>query len=568
LPEGQEAGLPGLVSGRSPAVPTFDGTALTFRSALHSFNVMSDTVRNNMSQYPRAWPFEEAAKVARRLEASGRREALFETGYGPSGLPHIGTFGEVARTSWVRHAFTVMTGLTSRLLAFSDDMDGLRKVPDNVPNKEMLRHHLGQPLTRIPDPFGTHASFGAHNNARLRAFLDSFGFDYEFASSTDYYASGRFDATLIRVLECHDEVLAVILPTLGAERRASYSPILPIHPKTGIVMQVPMQRIDPIAGTVTWRDPDTDAVFETSVKGGHCKLQWKADWAARWYALEVDYEMSGKDLIDSVRLSSRLCRVLGAPPPETFTYELFLDEDGQKISKSKGNGLSVDDWLRYAPAESLGQFMYNQPQRAKRLYFDVIPRAVDEYIANIEKARTQSEAERRTNPVWHIHFGRLPNHAGSPISFAMLLNLASVANADTPDILWGFIRRYLPSVTPESEPLLGRLVEHAIAYYHDFVRIKKQFRDPEDFERIALEDLAATLAALPVDAPVETIQNAVFEVGKRHPFPELRAWFGCLYQVLLGQTEGPRFGGFVALYGITETRSLIRRSLDRVAAAT
>ncbi len=528
---------------------------------------MSDSRRDNMIQTPKAWPFEEAAKVVRRLEASGRREALFETGYGPSGLPHIGTFGEVARTSWVRHAFTVMTGLPSKLLAFSDDMDGLRKVPDNVPQKEMLTQYLGQPLTRIPDPFGTHDSFGAHNNARLRAFLDSFGFEYEFASSTDYYTAGRFDNALIRVLECHDKVLEVILPTLGPDRRATYSPFLPIHPRTGIVMQVPIEQIDAQAGTVTWRDPDNGAAIETSVKGGHCKLQWKADWAMRWYALGVDYEMSGKDLIDSVRLSGRLCRILGAPPPETLTYELFLDEDGQKISKSKGNGLTVDDWLRYAPAESLGQFMYQQPQRAKRLYFDVIPRAVDEYVANADKARTQSDTEVQTNPAWHVHGGHMPNHAGSPISFAMLLNLASVANAETPDILWGFIRRYRPDSTPGSEPLLARLVEHAVAYFHDFIRPKKHFRDPEPFERAAMEDLAVTLTALPTGASAEEIQTHVFEVGKRHPFPELRAWFGCLYQVLLGQPEGPRFGGFVALYGIPETIALIRHSLDRAPAA-
>ena len=527
---------------------------------------MSDTVSDKTAPLPKAWPFEEAAKVARRLAASDR-EALFETGYGPSGLPHIGTFGEVARTSWVRHAYTVLTGKPSKLLAFSDDMDGLRKVPDNVPNKDMLERYLGQPLTRVPDPFGTHDSFGAHNNARLRAFLDSFGFEYEFASSTEYYAAGRFDAALVRVLECHDKVLEVILPTLGPERRASYSPILPLHPKTGIVMQVPMRHIDPAAATVTWRDPDTGETFETSVKGGHCKLQWKADWAMRWYALGVDYEMSGKDLIDSVRLSGKLCRILGTPPPETFTYELFLDEDGQKISKSRGNGLSVDEWLRYAPAESLGQFMYNQPQRAKRLYFDVIPRAVDEYIANAGKAHAQTEPERLANPAWHVHFGRLPNHAGSPISFAMLLNLASVANAETPAVLWGFIRRYNPDATPDTEPLLARLVEHAVAYYHDFVRVKKQFRDPEPFERAALEDLAATLAALPPDTDAEAIQSMVFEVGKRHPFPELRAWFGCLYQVLLGQPEGPRFGGFTALYGLPETVALIRHSLDRAPAA-
>jgi lysyl-tRNA synthetase class 1 len=526
---------------------------------------MSDTIRNNPSVIPKAWPFEEAQKVAKRLAASGKGHALFETGYGPSGLPHIGTFGEVARTTWVRHAFTEITGLPSKLLAFSDDMDGLRKVPDNVPNKDMLTQHLGKPLTRIPDPFGTHNSFGAHNNARLRSFLDSFGFEYEFASSTEYYAAGRFDAALVRILECYDAVMAVILPTLGPERRATYSPILPVHPNTGIVMQVPMDGIDPFAGTVTWTDPATRDTFTTSVKGGACKLQWKADWAMRWYALGVDYEMSGKDLIDSVKLSSKICRVLGGQPPEGMTYELFLDQEGQKISKSKGNGLSVEDFLTYAPDVALAQFMYQQPQRAKRLYFDVIPRAVDEYISNLEKIPTAEEP--RVNPAWHIHSGRMPNHGGSPISFGMLLNLASVVNADSPDILWGFIRRYVPGASPESQPLLARLVDHAIAYYRDFVRPEKRYRQPDANERAALEDLAATLSALPSDSTAEAIQYAVFEVGKRHAFPELRAWFGCLYQVLLGQQEGPRFGGFVALYGIPETIALINSALTRQANA-
>ncbi|HYZ22229.1 MAG TPA: lysine--tRNA ligase, partial [Rhodopila sp.] len=510
---------------------------------------MSDTVRNMMTDIPRAWPFEEARKVAERLAASGKHHALFETGYGPSGLPHIGTFGEVARTSWVRHAFTELTGLPSRLLAFSDDMDGLRKVPDNVPNRDLLAQHLGKPLTRIPDPFGTHESFGAHNNARLRAFLDSFGFEYEFASSTDYYTSGQFDTALVRVLECYDKVMAVILPTLGPDRRATYSPILPIHPRTGVVMQVPMERIDAAAGTVTWKDPESGLTFETSVRGGRCKLQWKADWAMRWYALGVDYEMSGKDLIDSVKLSSRICTILGGTPPEGMTYELFLDQDGQKISKSKGNGLSVDEWLTYAPPESLAQFMYNQPTRAKRLYFDVIPRATDEYVSNLEKARTQADAEQRTNPAWHIHLGRVPNHSGSPISFNMLLNLASVVNAEQPEILWGFIERYVPGASPQTQPLLARLVDHAIAYYRDFVRPRKHYRDPDPTERAALQDLADTLAGMDSTA-AEDIQNVVFEVGKRHPFPDLRTWFGCLYQVLLGQQEGPRFGVFAALYGV------------------
>ena len=516
---------------------------------------------------PRAWPFEEAQKVSLRLAAAGRDSALFETGYGPSGLPHIGTFGEVARTTWVRHAFTALTGLPSRLLAFSDDMDGLRKVPDNVPNRDMLARHLGKPLTRIPDPFGTHDSFGAHNNARLRAFLDRFGFEYEFASATEYYTSGRFDAALLRLLEVYEEVRAVILPTLGPERRATYSPVLPIHPATGQVMQVTIEQVDRAAGTVAWRDPEDGAWYETPVTGGHAKLQWKADWAMRWYALGVDYEMSGKDLIDSVRLSSRICRILGSEPPVGFTYELFLDEHGQKISKSKGNGLSVDDWLRYAPAESLAQFMYNAPQRAKRLYFDVIPRAVDEYLANLERAQAEPEAERQVNPVWHIHSGHLPEHGGSPLSFAMLLNLASVVNAETPEILWGFIRRYAPAATPEAMPFLARLVDHAISYYRDFIRPAKRYRDPTPIERAALEDLAATLAALPPGQPAETIQNAVYEVGKRHAFRELKAWFRCLYQILLGQEDGPRFGNFVAIYGVPETVGLIEAALARAADA-
>jgi lysyl-tRNA synthetase, class I len=522
---------------------------------------MSDTLRNNLTEIPKAWPFEEARKVAERLARSGKDQALFETGYGPSGLPHIGTFGEVARTTWVRNAFKEITGLPSKLLAFSDDMDGLRKVPDNIPNKAMLIPFLGKPLTQIPDPFGTHDSFGAHNNARLRAFLDSFGFDYEFASSTDYYKAGRFDTALTRILECYDPVMAVILPTLGPDRRATYSPILPIHPHTGIVMQVPMEHIDPTAAKVTWKDPATGETFETSVKGGACKLQWKADWAMRWYSLAVDYEMSGKDLIDSVKLSSRICRVLGGQPPEGMTYELFLDQNGQKISKSKGNGLSVEDWLTYAPNESLAQFMYNQPQRAKRLYFDVIPRAVDEYVGNLDKLRTHADP---VNPAWHIHAGRLPDHAGSPISFGMLLNLASVVNAETPDILWGFIQRYVPGASSETQPFLARLADHAVAYYRDFVRPEKRYRKPDAMERGALEDLAITLGTLP-DNSAETIQNAVFEVGKRHPFLDLRSWFSCLYQVLLGQQEGPRFGGFVALYGIPETITLIQSALARQA---
>jgi lysyl-tRNA synthetase class 1 len=508
----------------------------------------------------KAWPQEEASKVADRLAASGKRHALFETGYGPSGLPHIGTFGEVARTSWVRRAFERMTGLSAHLIAFSDDMDGLRKVPDNVPNKAMLAAHLGRPLTAIPDPFGTHASFGAHNNARLRAFLDAFGFEYEFASSTDHYRSGRFDAALLRMAGLHEQVRAVILPTLGPDRRATYSPFLPIHPETGVVMQVAMEEVRPEEDLLVWTDPETGRRHGTRVTGGHCKAQWKADWALRWYALGVDYEMSGKDLIDSVKLSSAICRVLGAEPPASFTYELFLDEHGQKISKSKGNGLTIEEWLRYAPPESLAQFMFQAPQRAKRLYFDVIPRAVDDYLANLDRLRAQPDDA--SNPAFHIH-GGASNDPGSPIPFAMLLNLASVANADGPEMLWGFIRRYAPDVTPESYPMLARLAEHAVAYYRDFVAPQKRHRPPTTMERAALEDLLQALRTLPAEADAEAIQTVLYEIGKRHPFAQLRDWFGCLYQVLLGQAEGPRFGGFVALYGIAGTIGLIEAALTR-----
>ncbi|WP_270936281.1 lysine--tRNA ligase [Falsiroseomonas oryzae] len=524
----------------------------------------------------RGWPFEEARKVAARVQAGGKGAALFETGYGPSGLPHIGTFGEVARTTWVRNAFTRLTGLPSRLVAFSDDMDGLRKVPDNVPNREMLATHLGKPVTAIPDPFGTHESFGHHNNARLRAFLDQFGFDYEFASSSDYYRSGRFDAALIRMAERHEEVKAVILPTLGPDRRATYSPFLPIHPKTGVVMQVPMEEVRPGLDELVWRDPETGERFGTRITGGHCKAQWKADWALRWYALGVDYEMSGKDLIDSVKLSSAICRVLGGEPPIGFTYELFLDEQGTKISKSKGNGLSIEEWLHYAPPESLAQFMYNQPQRAKRLFFDVIPRATDEYVQNLDRLRMAPSPD---NPAWHIHAGPT-NDPGSPVSFTMLLNLASVINADNPEMLWGFLHRYAPDITPESHPLVARLIERAVAYYRDRVAPEKRHRAATPQEAEAMRALAAMLRdqieeleRMPPDERAKAIQDLVYDAGRREPFLEpakdggrpgvSRAWFNALYQVLLGQPEGPRFGGFVALYGIAGTIGLIETALAR-----
>src|SRR6266699_1822540 len=460
-----------------------------------------------LAEQSAAWPFEEARKIVARLKRRPKDEVIFATGYGPSGLPHIGTFGEVARTTIVRHAFHVLTDdkIKTRLIAFSDDMDALRKVPDNVPNKDMLAEYLGQPLTRVPDPFSNeHPSFGAANNARLRAFLDRFGFDYEFASSTDYYLAGRFDETLLNVLAAYDRVMDIILPTLGPERRATYSPFLPISPRTGRVLQVPMLARDVARGTITYQDPDTGERVETSVTGGRVKCQWKADWALRWVALGVDYEMAGKDLIDSVRLSGEICRALGAAPPEGFNYELFLDEQGQKISKSKGNGLTIDEWLRYASPESLSLFMYREPRAAKRLHFDVIPRAVDEYQQFLEAYQRQDGKQRLSNPVWHIHSGH-PPQPDMPITFQLLLTLVSSSNAENAATLWGFIGRYRPGVTPQTHPKLDAMVGYAINYYRDFVAPTKKFREPTDTERAALMDLRDALSQLPAGSTGQDI---------------------------------------------------------------
>lgn len=513
----------------------------------------------------KAWPFEEARKVLARYPkgTSKKREILFETGYGPSGVPHIGTFGEVVRTSMVRHAFSYLSDLPTRLICFSDDMDGLRKVPDNVPQQDMMAQHLGKPLTQIPDPFGTHESFGHHNNARLQAFLDAFGFDYTFMSSTTCYTSGQFDGTLLKILERHQAILDVILPTLGPERRETYSPFLPLCPRTGQVLQVKIEEYRVGNGSVVYRDPETKQLVEVPVTGGHCKLQWKTDWGMRWAALGVDYEMSGKDLIDSVKLSSKVCQILDATPPEGFNYELFLDQQGQKISKSKGNGLSVESWLAYAPGESLAYFMYQAPRRAKRLYFDSIPRQVDEYLSHCEKFGAQEPTAQLENPAWHLHQGNVP-HEELPLSFTILLNLASVCHAHDPSVIWEYIKAYAPGSTPEKMPMLDALVGYALKYYRDFVEPHKTYRAPNALEREALKDLQETLRSQDSSADAAQLQAAVFEVGKRHAFPDLKAWFQALYQTLLGQDEGPRMGSFIALYGVQPTIGLIESALQRV----
>ena len=509
----------------------------------------------------KAWPYEEARKLLKRWPDGkpGGEAMIFETGYGPSGLPHIGTFNEVLRTTFVRHAYEELTGgAPTRLIAFSDDMDGLRKVPDNVPNQEMLAGYLGQPLTRIPDPFGTHESFAHHNNAMLQRFLDQFGFDYEFVSSTEYYSSGRFDDVIRSILASWDGVMEVMLPTLREERRQTYSPVLPISPTSGRVLQVPVEVVDAEAGLISFNDEE--GRVEQSALGGLAKLQWKVDWAARWVALGVDYEMAGKDLIDSVIQSSKITRVLGGRPPEGFNYEMFLDEKGEKISKSKGNGLSLEEWLRYGSEESLAFYIYREPRRAKSLHIGVIPRAVDEYWQFRGNYPGQPIEQKLGNPVHHIHNGKVPESA-LPLTYGLLLNLASLPGVADKDTAWKFVQRYASGSSADSDPELDNLIGLAVNYARDFVVPTLQRRPPTEAERAALQDLDSELSGLPADADAETIQHAVFEVGKRHPFESLRHWFQALYETLLGSSQGPRMGSFIALYGIDNVRTLIAEAL-------
>ena len=509
----------------------------------------------------KAWPYEEARKLLKRWPDGkpGGEAVVFETGYGPSGLPHMGTFVEVLRTTMVRHAYEELTGAPTRLIAFSDDMDGLRKVPDNVPNGEMLADYLGKPLTQIPDPFGTHDSFAAHNNARLRSFLDQFGFDYEFASSTDYYMGGKFDDALRQVLRHWDDILGVMLPTLREERRQTYSPVLPISPTSGRVLQVPVTVVDADAGTIAFTDED-GARIEQSALGGLSKLQWKVDWAMRWVALGVDYEMAGKDLIDSTIQSGKICRILGSRPPEGFNYEMFLDEKGEKISKSKGNGLSLEEWLAYGSEESLAFYAYREPRKAKSLHIGVIPRAVDEYYQFRGNYAAQAIEQKLGNPVHHIHGGKVPS-ASLPITYGLLLNVASLPGVGDKETVWKFVQRYAPGTSAEEDPELDNLIGLAVNYGCDFIAPTLQRRAPVGHEIDALRDLDAELAKLDPAAPADEIQNIVFEIGKRYPFETLRHWFQALYETLLGSPQGPRMGSFIALYGIENSRKLIAEAL-------
>ena len=524
---------------------------------------MDDLQIQKLAEVSTSWPFVEARALRDRLvHAKSKagmikeKPVLFETGYGPSGLPHIGTFGEVFRTTLVQFAFTVLTKKFTKLICFSDDMDGFRKVPDNVPNSDILKKFIDHPLSKVPDPFEKYDSFGNFNNAKLREFLDKFNFQYDFVSATDCYKSGKFDEALKKVLFNYEKIKNIILPTLGKERQATYSPFLPICPKTGMVLQVNITSINTKNFTISYMSPDDNISTTVSVLGGNCKLQWKCDWAMRWFALGVDYEMAGKDLSESVILSSKILRILNGIPPSGFSYELFLDSNGEKISKSRGNGLSIDEWLRYGTPESLSLFMYMNPKRAKKLYFDIIPKTTDEYFSHLKKYHEQDIEHQIENPVWFLHQS-LPPKIDFPLTFTLLLNLASVCHAEDTNIVWSYISNYAPELKKNKE--LDSLVKLAVNYYNDKIAPIKNYRLPSEIEKNGIVQLINGLSNIDDKASADEIQSLVFSVGKSIGYENLREWFKGLYETILGQTNGPRMGSFIKLYGINSTKILLEK---------
>ena len=508
-----------------------------------------------------AWPFVEAKKMLRErktfIEKKGK--IILQTGYGPSGLPHIGTFGEVARTSMMANALKQLTDIPTEIITFSDDMDGFRKVPENVPNKELLNKNLHKPLTQVPDPFEKFSSFGEHNNEMLKDFLNKFNFEYNFQSSSVLYKDGFFNPTLQIILENYQGIMDIILPTLGKERQKTYSPFLPICPDTGKVLEIPVLEILKEKSKIIF--DNNGKKLEVSILDGNCKLQWKVDWAMRWYALDVDFEMYGKDLIESAILSTKIIKLMGKNNPSGFAYELFLDEKGEKISKSKGNGITIDSWLEYASPESLSLYMYQNPKRAKKLYNEIVPKAVDEYLDFMEKGKTQNELQLLMNPVWHVHNGKMPKE-GIIMTFSMLLNLVETSNADSKGLLWKFVKRYKKDISEENYPIFDKLIGYAIRYFNDVIKLKKKYKKPNNEEKKALEALIETLDSCNDKMKPEDIQTLIYSTGKENGYAEnLRDWFKLIYEVVFGDENGPRMGFFISFFGVNETKQLIENKI-------
>ena len=509
-----------------------------------------------------AWPFVEAKKILRERKKyiDQKGKIILQTGYGPSGLPHIGTFGEVARTSMLVNALNKLTDIPKEIITFSDDMDGLRKVPENIPNKELLENNLHKPLTVVPDPFKKFNSFGEHNNEMLKTFLDNFNFIYTFKSSSELYKTGFFNETLKLILNKYNEIMDIIIPTLGKERQKTYSPFLPICPDTGVVLEIPVLEIDEKNSKIIF--DNFGKKLETSILDGHCKLQWKVDWAMRWYALDVDFEMYGKDLIESAILSTKIIKILGKTNPSGFAYELFLDEKGEKISKSKGNGITIDEWLKYASPESLSLFMYQNPKRAKNLYREIVPKAVDEYLDFIEKGKNQNELQMLLNPVWHVHNGMIPKE-NTIMTFSMLLNLVEASNANSKELLWKFVKKYKPNILEKDHPIFNMLIEYAIKYFNDVIKKNKKYKKPNLDEKKALEALVSALEKCTDEMQPEEIQTKIYSVGKENGYKEnLRDWFKLIYEVVFGDENGPRMGFFISFFGVKETQQLIKDKIN------
>tara|TARA_Y100000590_G_scaffold246134_1_gene276537 strand:+ start:68 stop:1630 length:1563 start_codon:yes stop_codon:yes gene_type:complete len=509
-----------------------------------------------------AWPFVEAKKILRerKIDIEKKGKIILQTGYGPSGLPHIGTFGEVARTSMVVNALNQLTDTPKEIITFSDDMDGLRKVPDNVPNQILLNKNLHKPLTDIPDPFNKYRSYGEHNNEMLKKFLNQFNFKYTFKSSTELYKSGKFNNSLKIILKKYNEIMNIIIPTLGKERQKTYSPFLPICPETGIVLEIPIVEIDEKNSKIIFDNKGKK--IEKSILDGNCKLQWKVDWAMRWYALDVDFEMYGKDLIESAILSTKIIKLLDKSNPSGFAYELFLDEKGEKISKSKGNGITIDQWLKYASPESLSLFMYQNPKRAKKLYKEIVPKAVDEYLDFIEKGINQNELQTLLNPVWHVHNGVMPKEK-MIMTFSMLLNLVETSNANSKELLWKFVKKYKQNILEKDHPIFDKLIEYAIKYFNDVIKINKKYKKPNEKEKSALKELIKILDQCTDEMSPEDIQTKIYTVGKENGYKEnLRDWFKLIYEVVFGEENGPRMGFFISFFGVKETKELIKEKIS------
>ena len=516
-------------------------------------------INKSIIQETTSWPFVEARKLIKErqkiIEKKGK--IILQTGYGPSGLPHIGTFGEVARTTMMVNAIKAITNLPTEIITFSDDMDGLRKVPENIPNKKILEENINKPLTSIPDPFKKFSSYGEHNNEMLKKFLNDFNFKYTFQSSTENYKKGFFNDALLLILEKYEEIIKIILPTLGKERQKTYSPFLPICPKTGKVLEVPIIEINKKERKIIYENENKK--IETEVVDGKCKLQWKVDWAMRWYTYDVDYEMYGKDLIESAIISSKICKILGKKSPNGFAYEMFLDEKGEKISKSKGNGITIEQWLNYASPESLSLYMYQNPKRAKKLYADVVPKAVDEYLTCIDKFSEQDDKQKLLNPVWHVHNGNPPKEK-SIMPFSVLLNLVGTSNATDKNVLWKFIKKNKNNIKPSDHPILDNLIHYALKYFNDVVKPKKKYRKPNDKEKIALQDLIKRLKDCKEGMDPEAIQTIVYSVGKDNGYDKnLRDWFKAIYEIIFGEKDGPRMGFFISFFGIKESIELINK---------